>query len=44
MPDNMLKCPYQSDDITVCNVSFVIVEKLSMCEHCVETKMYDEIG
>jgi hypothetical protein len=41
--DNMLKCPYQSDDTTVCNVSFVVVAELSMWEHCVETKVYDEI-
>lgn len=42
--DNVLKCPYQSDDTTVCNVSFVIIAELSMWEHRVETKMYDETG
>jgi len=44
VPDSMLKCPYQSDDTTVCNVSFVIVAELSMWEHCVGTKMCDEAG
>jgi len=42
--DNVLKCPYQSDDTTVCDVSFVIILELNMLEHCVETKMYEEIG
>jgi hypothetical protein len=29
MPDNITKCPYQSDDTAMCNVSCVIVAEVS---------------